>query len=233
MKEKLLKISFFYYVYKLLKIFRNKKPSIHYGEFGEDIFIERILRNVSRGVYIDVGCYHPFKGSLTNKLYEKNWSGVNIDLSKTSIDLFNIARNRDINLNLAVTNYDGETFYYQNSPINQQNSLTKTNDNQKKTKIKCFSLNTILQENKIDKFQFLNIDVEGNELNVIKGIDLIKFRPILIAIENNELLPIEYFESEIYKILIENNYIFINKIGVTNFFITKDLADKFMNMIEV
>ena len=233
MKEKFLKISFFYYLYKLLKIFKNKKPSTHFGEFGEDIFIERLLRNIDRGVYVDVGCYHPFKGSLTNKLYKKNWSGLNLDLSKTSIDLFKIVRPGDINLNLAVTNYDGETFYYQNSPINQQNSLMKTNQSQKKTKIKCFSLNTILEEYKIEKFQFLNIDVEGNELNVIKGIDLIKYRPILISIENNELLPIDYFESEIYKILIENNYIFINKIGVTNFFITKDLANKFMNLIKI
>ena len=58
MKEKLLKISLFYYLYKLLKIFRNKKPSTHFGEFGEDIFIERILRNFGRGFYVDVGCYH-------------------------------------------------------------------------------------------------------------------------------------------------------------------------------
>ena len=233
MKEKLFKISFFYYFYKLLKIFRNKKPSTHFGEFGEDIFIERILRNFGRGFYVDVGCYHPFKGSLTYKLYNKNWSGLNIDLSKTSIDLFNIARSRDINLNLAITNYDGETFYYQNSPINQQNSLIKTNEYQKKTKIKCFSLNTILKENKIDKFQFLNIDVEGSELNVIKGVDLTKYRPILISIENNDLLPKDYFESEIYKILIENNYVFINKIGVTNFFIADNLANEFMNLIEI
>ncbi|MDC3165782.1 FkbM family methyltransferase [Candidatus Pelagibacter sp.] len=233
MKEKLLKISLFYYLYKLLKIFRNKKPSTHFGEFGEDIFIERILRNFGRGFYVDVGCYHPFKGSLTYKLYNKNWSGLNIDLSKTSIDLFNIARSRDINLNLAITNYDGETFYYQNSPINQQNSLIKTNEYQKKTKIKCFSLNTILKENKIDKFQFLNIDVEGSELNVIKGVDLTKYRPILISIENNDLLPKDYFESEIYKILIENNYVFINKIGVTNFFIADNLANEFMNLIEI
>ena len=134
---------------------------------------------------------------------------------------------------MAITNYDGETFYYQNSPINQQNSLIKTNEYQKKTKIKCFSLNTILKENKIDKFQFLNIDVEGSELNVIKGVDLTKYRPILISIENNDLLPKDYFESEIYKILIENNYVFINKIGVTNFFIADNLANEFMNLIEI
>ena len=94
-------------------------------------------------------------------------------------------------------------------------------------------MNTILQENKIDKFQFLNIDVEGNELNIIKGIDLTKYRPILISIEDNNLLPVDYLESEIYKILVKNNYVLINKIGVTNFFITGDLSNKFMNLIEI
>ena len=72
MKKKLLKISFFYYFYKLLKIFRNKKPSYHYAEFAEDVFIDRILKNINNGFYVDVGCYHPFKGSLTYRLYKRN-----------------------------------------------------------------------------------------------------------------------------------------------------------------
>ena len=112
MKKKLLKNSVFYYLYKLLKIYRNKKPSTHYGEFGEDIFINRIFKNIFDGTYVDVGCYHPYKGSLTANLYKKNWSGINIDISKTSIDLFRMVRKRDINLNLAVSDFDGETFFF-------------------------------------------------------------------------------------------------------------------------
>ena len=135
MKKKLINNKLFYFFYKILKIYRNNSPSHHYGEFGEDVFINRIFKSISSGKYVDVGCYHPFKGSLTNKLYKKNWSGLNLDLSKTSIDLFKIVRPGDVNLNLAVTNYDGETFYYQNSPINQQNSLMKTNESQKKKKL--------------------------------------------------------------------------------------------------
>ena len=233
MKKKLLKNSFFYYIYKLLKILRNKNPSYHFGEFGEDIFIDRIFKNIKKGVYVDVGCYHPFKGSLTFRLFKRNWSGVNIDISKTSIDLFKISRNKDINLNIAVTDYDGEAIYYENSPINQQNSLIQLNENQSKIKIKCSTLNTILEENRIENFDYLNVDVEGSELNVIKGLNFKKYSPKLISIENNNLLINDYMESEIYKILIKYDYVFINKIGVTNLFIKKDLSKKFLELIKI
>ena len=233
MKKKLLKNKLFYYLYKLLKIHRNKKPSLHFGEFGEDIFINRIFKNIKHGKYIDVGCYHPFKGSLTAKLYDKNWNGINIDLSKTSIDLFNVVRKRDVNLNIAISNFDGETFYYENSPINQQNSLTKINDKQSKINIECYTLNSILKNYSIEKFDYLNIDVEGSELKVIEGIDLKKYHPNLITIENNNLLLEDYLKDNVYKKLTSNDYVFINKIGVTNFFLDKNLSGKISKLIEI
>jgi FkbM family methyltransferase len=232
-KKILLKNKLFYYFYKLLKIYRNKKPSLHFAEFGEDIFVNRILKHIKYGKYVDVGCYHPYKGSLTAILYNKNWSGINIDLSKTSIDLFNIVRKRDVNLNVAISNFDGEIFYYENSPINQQNSLTKKNNEQNKIKIKCQTINSILEKNFIKKFDFLNIDVEGSELEVIEGIDLLKYHPSLITIENNNLLLEDYLTDNVYKKLISSDYVFINKIGVTNFFLDKNLSDKISKLIEI
>ena len=103
----------------------------------------------------------------------------------------------------------------------------------KKIKIKCNTLNTILDTHKISSIDFLNIDVEGAELNVIKGIDFKKYKPKLISIENNELFINDYINSEIFKILSNNNYTYINKIGVTNFFLIKDLADNFSNEIKI
>ena len=233
MKKYLLKNRLFYLIYKLIKIYRNKKPSSHYGEFGEDIFVSRLFKDFKKGRYIDVGCYHPFKGSLTAKLYEKGWNGVNIDLSQTTIDLFNISRKKDINLNIAVTNFDGETFYYENSPINQQNSLIKSNEQQLKVKIKCSTLNSILKQNNIDSFDYLNIDVEGSEMEVIEGIDFDKFNPRLITIENNDLLLEDYFKSKVYELLIKNGYVLINKIGVTNFFIKNEIKGKISDLIKI
>ena len=233
MKKRLLKNKLFYYFYKLLKIHRNKKPSLHFGEFGEDVLINRIFKNKKNGKYIDVGCYHPYKGSLTAKLYNKNWNGINIDLSKTSVDLFNIVRKRDINLNVAISNFDGETSYYENSPINQQNSLTKINNEQTKIKIKSYTLNSILKNNSIETFDYLNIDVEGSELEVIEGIDLIKYHPSLITIENNNLLLEDYLKDNVYNILTSNDYVFVNKIGVTNFFLDKNLSNEISKLIKI
>jgi len=233
MKKKLIRNKIFYYFYKILKIYRNRKPSIHYGEFGEDILVNRILKNLETGKYVDVGCYHPYKGSLTAQLYKKGWKGINIDLSKSSIDLFNLVRKEDINLNLAVSDFNGQTSYFENSPINQQNSLIKNNDNQKKIKIDCKNLNLILEENKFEKFEYLNIDVEGSEQNVINGINLSKYSPILITIENNNLHINDYIESETYKILIKNNYTFISKTGVTNFFLKNEYAKNFLKLISI
>ena len=233
MKKKLIQNKFFYYFYKILKIYRNKKPSIHYGEFGEDILINRILKNIKIGRYVDVGCYHPFKGSLTVQLYKRGWRGINIDLSKSSIDLFNLVRKKDINLNIAVSDFNGQTNYFENSPINQQNSLIKSDDNQKMIKTDCKNLNFILGENKFEKFEYLNIDVEGNENNVIKGIDFSKYRQILITIENNNLHINDYIQSEVYKILTENNFTFISKIGVTNFFLNNENAKNFQKLISI
>ena len=130
---------FFYWLYKIQKIYKNKKPNSHYAEFAEDVMVNRILKKIKKGFYVDIGAYHPYKGSLTYNLYNRKWNGMNLDISKSSIDLFNIARPSDININCAVSEFNGETYYYENSPINQQNSLIPQNHNQKKLKFKVIN----------------------------------------------------------------------------------------------
>ena len=71
-KQLLLKNVIAYYFYKRLKILRNSSKNEHLGEFGEDIFIRRFFKNENRGLYVDIGCYHPVKGSLTYYLFKKD-----------------------------------------------------------------------------------------------------------------------------------------------------------------
>ena len=218
MKNFFLKSNFFYFFYKIIKIFRNSKKSKHLGEFGEDVFVRRFFKKYEKGTYVDVGAYHPIKGSLTFDLYKKNWSGINIDLSKISIDLFKISRPRDINLRAAITNYDGKTFYYENSPINQQNSMIE-NAQAKKIEIDCFKLNSILDENKIKKIDYLNIDAEGNDYKVISTFDFKRFKPQLISIEFNNYDIDKLLESDIHIFMRDNDYKLISKFGVTCFYV--------------
>ena len=125
----------------------------------EEYICKKIFKSLNNGFYVDVGCYHPVKSSLTNYLYSKGWTGINIDLSQVSIDLFNLTRPKDINIRAAISDFNGETEYYENGPINQQNSLDGKVGN--KIKIKSYKINDLLDKYKIEKFDYLNIDAEG------------------------------------------------------------------------
>ena len=227
------KNSFFNWIYKIQKIYKSKRPNSHFGEFAEDIFINRVFKNLNSGFYIDIGAYHPFKGSLTNLLFQKGWKGMNIDLSKESIELFKIARPNDLNVNCAITDFNGETYYYQNSEINQQNSLLKSNDNQKKIKINAFTLNELLKINKIDECDYLNIDTEGNEFTILQNINFDTIQPLLVSIEDNSFDLENENKKKIINLMEEKSYQMINVIGVTMFFTNKNKVREFFNLINI
>ena len=69
-KKNIINNNFIYSFYKRLKILRAKKFNKHLGEFGEDIFISRFFKKKNNGIYVDIGCYHPIKGSLTYNLFK-------------------------------------------------------------------------------------------------------------------------------------------------------------------
>ena len=232
MEKFFLKFSFFYFFYKIIKIFRNSKKNVHLGEFGEDIFVRRFFKNFKKGFYLDVGAYHPVKGSLTHDLYKKNWTGMNIDLSKISIDLFKLSRPKDINLRAAITDFDGKTFYYENSPINQQNSLEE-NLNAQKIEIDCYKLNTILDKYEVKIVDYLNIDAEGNDFKVISTFDFEKFKPLLVSIEFNNYDSDKLLESDIHTLMKNNGYKLISKFGVTCFYVENDTVSNINEMMRI
>ena len=217
MKQVLFKNKLFYFFYKIKKIFFNSKKNYHLGEFGEDIFVRRFFKKKDSGFYVDVGCYHPIKGSLTYNLYKKKWKGINIHLSSVSIDLFKISRPKDINVQAAVTDFDGKTFYYENSAINQQNSIN--NNNGTKKNIDAYKLNTLLEKFNVDKIDYLNIDAEGNDHKVILSFNFDKYQPQLISIEFNSYEVEKLLSSEIHICMRKNRYQLISKFGVTCFYV--------------
>ena len=122
----------------------------YYSFSGVDVIIENIFRNKNNGFYIDVGCQHPIKNNNTYNLHKKGWLGINLDLDIDNINLFNTARPKDLNINVAVSNEIGEAdlyFYHKKSPINTIDK--KTSDYQKAQvsdikKVKTDTLNNII-----------------------------------------------------------------------------------------
>ena len=220
-KDYLIKLYPFNKLYFFLKILKKSKKRYHYADNGEDIIIQGLFNHKKNGFYIDVGCYHPVRASLTHLLYKKGWKGVNIDISKDTINLFNIARPNDKNINIGITDKVGEDFYYQSSHINQANSF-KYYDNVKKVKIQITTLDNIIKNLGIKKIDFLNIDVEYTDFKVLQGLNLNSVRPTLIAIEDNDAFDIaDLVNSNIYKYLINKEYFLYSKLNCTNLYLDK------------
>ena len=220
-KDYLIKLYPFNKLYFFLKILKKSKKRYHYADNGEDIIIQGLFNHKKNGFYIDVGCYHPVRASLTHLLYKKGWKGVNIDISKDTINLFNIARPNDKNINIGIADKEGEDFYYQSSHINQANSF-KFYDNVKKVKVQITTLDNIIKNLGIEKIDFLNIDVEYRDFKALQGLDLNNVRPSLIAIEDNDAYDIaDVTNSDIYKYMTNKEYFLYSKLNCTNFYLDK------------
>jgi FkbM family methyltransferase len=220
-KDYLIKLYPFNKLYFFLKILKKSKKRYHYADNGEDIIIQGLFNHKKNGFYIDVGCYHPVRASLTHLLYKKGWKGVNIDISKDTINLFNIARPNDKNINIGIADKAGEDFYYQSSHINQANSF-KFYDNVKKVKVQITTLDNIIKNLGIEKIDFLNIDVEYRDFKALQGLNLNNVRPSLIAIEDNDAYDIaDVTNSNIYRYMINNEYFLYSKLNCTNFYLDK------------
>jgi hypothetical protein len=129
-KHKLLlnpKFNFFKFIY----FFFNKLKStllfkISFSQSPVDLILKDIFKDKSNGFYVDVGCQHPIKNNNTYLLHKKGWTGVNIDLDKYNIEIFNFNRKNDFNINEAVSDKVEILdlyFFHSKSPINTLNKV--------------------------------------------------------------------------------------------------------------
>ena len=110
-----------YKIYRLLKF----KPFVSHSSFGEEILVNRLLNNIPKGFFVDVGAFNPKVGSMTYELYKKGWNGINIDFSEENIRLFKFFRKRDISLSKIVSNKNSFLKTYSFDPSSGANTVEK------------------------------------------------------------------------------------------------------------
>ena len=134
-------------------------------------------------------------------------------------------RKRDENINIAISEKEGEKdlyFFHNRSAIN---SLSKIREKEAREikRVKTKTLNSIIENSKFknEKINLLSIDVEGHEIEVLRSIDLNKYFPEMIVIEFLErdiLDNMEFYNqnidqvinSEVYRYMVKNDYHFVN-----------------------
>ena len=208
LKRILRKLHIIHNIYIKHKFFIKKKS---YAMDNEDIAVLDYFKDKKNGFYVDVGCYHPIHRNNTYLLHKQNWNGINIDTSQFSIDLFKYMRPKDLNYNCAVSDKNENIKLFYQKELSQLSTTEKNQaesvfqGNIKEKEIQAFTLDEILNRSiyKNSKIDFLDIDVEGADLKVLKGLSFDKFKPELVCVEIHEK---EIKQSEIYKFLVDKKY---------------------------
>ena len=178
-------------------------PNICYSQNGEDLILNRFLDNKKEGFFVDVGAHHPIRFSNTYLFYKKGWTGINIDAMPGSMTQFNKIRPKDINIEIGVgLKNDQLTFYqFNESALNtfsKKEALSKNKDGYEIIKSNLVQVESL--ENLLDKYMpkntkidFLNIDVEGKDEEVLISNNWEKYNPnyILVEILRENLLMIK------------------------------------------
>lgn len=217
-KEKLKRGSIFYklYLYYQLfikyKIFQRNRQS--FSQFGEDKFIIEYFKNKTKGRYVDLGAFHPFRMNNTYLLYKKGWSGTNIDFNHISIDMFKLVRKRDQNICSVISDVNNEetkTYFLNDWSTANSAIFDEKAKIEKEIIMKSKNFENLIKHN----FDFLNIDLEGDDYKVLRSIDFKKFNPKLICIE---ILQKDRNKEKIFNYMKENKFTFIKQCDVSFFF---------------
>jgi FkbM family methyltransferase len=206
---------------------------ISYAQNFEDVILQRVLKNISNGFYIDIGAWSPDVDSITKSFYFKNWTGINVEPNPKFHKELLEKRPRDTNLCVAVSDTEGSakmTFLEGHgsgmSTLDKKTALMHSRNGWKSTTqtVRIISLKTIFKEyiprNK--KVHFLKIDVEGLEKKVLAGNDWKKNRPWVVLIEATVPGKNKMSFSDWEPILTKANYSFVYTDGLNRFYLAKE-----------
>lgn len=175
------------------------KDRIYYSQNREDMILDAFFPGKKDGFYVDVGGYDPDFESVTKLFHERGWRGINIEPQPDRFEAFVKRRKKDINLNIGVSNMSGTLTLrsYNNQGLStfsegiKEGYIAQPDDltaNYKDIEVSIETLEAVFKKNNVKDIDFLKIDVEGLEYEVLDGNNWETYRPKVVCIEANHIV---------------------------------------------
>jgi FkbM family methyltransferase len=217
-------------------------PLISYAQNAEDIVLARALKPWQRkGFWVDCGAAHPKYDSITHLFSQFGWTGINIEPLADEFMLLTQDRPLDENVQCLLGANNGTGTIFAGPAENRGSSTTdpllvaryakEFGQTFSEAQVPIRTLTDILRAKKFPAIDFLKIDVEGAELEVLRGIDLTEFNPRILVIEatqpNSTELSHELWEDRVLK----SGYVCALFDGLNRFYVKANDSDLF-NLLE-
>jgi FkbM family methyltransferase len=184
-------------------------PMVSYAQNFEDVILRRALQDVTNGFYVDVGAWDPVRDSVTAWFYEIGWRGVNIEPNPEYFGPLAAARPEDVNLPVVVGAAKGRRDFTVLSGTGLSSGAagapaflagqglgTPTS-----IKTSAMTLEAVFDLAAGRTIDFLKVDVEGMENEVLGSAGFKGARPRVVVVEATE--PNTQFPThEIWEVLL-------------------------------
>jgi hypothetical protein len=193
--------------------FAKQYGAEHFSAGLEEYMVREYLHDRRGGTFVDVGSYHAKAGSNTFRLERDfGWSGLAIDANSAVAPEYVTQRPRtafevafigdsDTGLGtLFVPKADSGVASGDKQFTEQWGAIAKT------VSVPNRTLNSLLAQHRIDHIDFMSIDIELSEPAALRGFDIDRYRPLLVAIEAHPPVRdaiLEYFAQHRYVLVGE------------------------------
>lgn len=203
-----------------------------FAQEGEDIALDRLFEGRCNGFYVDVGCHHPFRFSNSYFFYRRGWRGICIDALPGTQRLFERWRRRDIVVESGIAAQHGELTYHMfDEPALNTFDAALAQERLERTPYKLIrsvqvptdTLAAILAAHcpAGTQIDFLSVDVEGLDLQVLESNDWDRYRPLTVIAECLESALASIGQDPVARYLTERGYTMYAKTGNSVIFTTK------------
>jgi len=204
---------------------------VSYAQNFEDVILWRALHDVTPGFYIDIGANSPTIDSVTKAFYERGWRGINVEPNPDLHRQLVADRPEDINLDIAVAERAGRR-----DMAFAKNTGLSTLDDARWTELADRGMPVDRRPVDVDtlaalwarhvppgrEVQFLKIDVEGFEGEVLAGANLATQRPWILIVEATRPETTEPSHGEWEELLIGHAYELGYADGINRFYVATE-----------
>lgn len=213
---------------------------LSYTQNLEDYHLSLAFAGQERGFYIDVGAGHPVADNVSLWFYERGWRGIVAEPIDALARLYQKIRPRDLLYQGLIGRTTGEIDFFH---VNRLHGFSTTIEmhadvakefgaDYQRLKLPMVTLAELCTQHQVQEIDFLKIDVEGAESDVLAGNDFNRYRPKVIVAEAVTPGKGEPAWEAFEPMLLANGYKFRLFDTLNRFYVAEECPDIFERLPE-
>lgn len=206
---------------------------LSYAQLLEDYHLDLALGDRAEGVYVDVGAGHPVADNVSFHFYLKGWRGLIVEPQAELARLYRPLRPRDVVIDHLVGNHEGTATFHQVERLHGFSTMIPAHAEgarafgagYRSCEMRVRPLASLIDEAGLAEIDFLKVDVEGAEADVLAGMDWKRHRPKILCIEAVRPGSGEAAHAEWEGLLSAASYRLAFADGLNRFYVAEEWAE--------